>query len=163
VSFAFVHRARKEISAVKKLLAILVVVAASGAIVAACSGSSSDTSSSATATATAASDMSMATTMPATKAALPIPLSKLKSMKVAAGSKTAGKAVFDTNCASCHGAGGKNQGGPGPSLAGVGFKPGQVAFMVRNPAAIDADSGMPKLPLTDKQVADVAAYVASLK
>jgi mono/diheme cytochrome c family protein len=150
---------------VKKLLAILVVVAASGAIVAACSGSSSDntSSSSATAAAAASSDTSMATTMPATKPTLPIPLSKLKSMKVAAGSATAGKAVFDTNCASCHGAGGKNQGGPGPTLAGVGFKAGQVAFMVRNPAAIDADSGMPKLPLTDKQVADVAAYVASLK
>ena len=106
----------------------------------------------------------MSSTMaPATKSALPIPLNKLKSMTVAAGSATAGKAVFDANCASCHGAGAKNQGGPGPTLAGVGLKAGQVAFMVRNPAAVDADSGMPKLTLTDKQVADVSAYVASLK
>jgi mono/diheme cytochrome c family protein len=35
--------------------------------------------------------------------------------------------------------------------------------MVRNPQGVEKDSGMPKLPLTDKQVADVAAYVASLK
>ena len=148
----------------KKLLAILAVVAASGALVAACSGSSSDNSSSSTATAAATTDASMAsTTAPATKSALPIPLSKLKSMKVGAGDVAAGKTVFDANCASCHGAGAKNQGGPGPTLAGVGLKAGQVAFMVRNPAAIDADSGMPKLTLTDKQVADVSAYVASLK
>ena len=84
-------------------------------------------------------------------------------MTVAAGSTTAGKTVFDANCASCHGAGAKNQGGPGPTLAGTGIKAGQVAYMVRNPAAVDPESGMPKLPLTDKQVADVSAYVASLK
>jgi len=35
--------------------------------------------------------------------------------------------------------------------------------MVRNPQGVEKDSSMPKLPLTDKQVADVAAYVASLK
>ena len=148
----------------KKLLAILAVVAASGALVAACSGSSSDNSSSSTATAAATTDTSMASTeAPATKSALPIPLKKLKSMTVAAGSAAAGKVVFDANCASCHGAGAKNQGGPGPTLAGVGLKAGQVAFMVVNPAAIDSDSGMPKLTLTPKQVADVSAYVASLK
>lgn len=148
----------------KKLLAILAVVAASGSLVAACSGSSSDNSSSSTATAAATTDTSMSsTTAPATKTTLPIPLNKLKSVTVAAGNVAAGKVVFDANCASCHGAGAKNQGGPGPTLAGVGLKAGQVAFMVRNPAAIDADSGMPKLTLTDKQVADVSAYVASLK
>jgi ubiquinol-cytochrome c reductase cytochrome c subunit len=148
---------------VKKLLAILAVVAASGALVAACSGSSSDNTSSSTATTAAATDSAMSSTMAPTKATLPIPLNKLKNMTVAAGNATAGKVVFDANCASCHGAGAKNQGGPGPTLAGAGMKAGQVAFMVRNPAAVDADSGMPKLTLTDKQVADVSAYVASLK
>jgi mono/diheme cytochrome c family protein len=34
--------------------------------------------------------------------------------------------------------------------------------MVRHPRAIDADSQMPELPLTDAELADVAAYVASL-
>ena len=148
----------------KKFLALLAVVTASGAIVAACTGSSSsDNSSTSSSATTAPTQMAMSTVAPVSKPKLPIPLAKLKSMTVAAGSATAGKAVFDSNCASCHGAGGKNQGGPGPTLAGVGLKAGQVAFMVRNPASIDPESGMPKLQLTDKQVADVAAYVASLK
>jgi mono/diheme cytochrome c family protein len=148
---------------VKKLLAILAVVAASGALVAACSGSSSDNTSSSSATTAAATDSSTMAPSKIPPTPLPIPLAKLKSMTVAAGSAAAGKVVFDANCASCHGAGAKNQGGPGPTLAGVGLKAGQVAFMVLNPAAIDSDSGMPKLTLTAKQVADVSAYVASLK
>lgn len=149
----------------KKVVALFAILFASGAIVAACSGSSDNSSSSTSTSSTAAAaDTSAATTAPMTKpAALPIPLNKLKSMKVAAGSAAAGKVVFDANCTSCHGAGGKNQGGPGPTLAGMGLKAGQVAYMVRNPAAIDPNSGMPKLDLTDKQLADVSAYVASLK
>lgn len=148
----------------KKFLAVLTVVLASGAIVAACSGSSSSDNSSSSSSATAAAtDMSAATAAPMTKSTLNIPLSKLKSMNVAKGSVSAGKVVFDANCASCHGAGAKNQGGPGPTLAGTGIKAGQVAFMVRNPVAIDPESGMPKLQISDKQLADVAAYVASLK
>lgn len=152
----------------KKFLAVLTVVFASSAIVAACTGSSSGNSSSSSSATSAPADngMSAATAAAAPaagKSPLPIALSKLKMLKVAAGSATAGKMVFDQNCASCHGAGAKNAGGPGPTLAGTGIKAGQVAFMVRNPAAIDPDSGMPKLPLTDKQLADVAAYVASLK
>jgi mono/diheme cytochrome c family protein len=150
---------------VKKFLAVVSVVLATGAIVAACSGSSNsgNSSSSSSATAAATTDMSAATMAPAAKPALPIPLAKLKNMTVAKGNVAAGKLVFDSNCASCHGAGAKNEGGPGPTLAGTGIKAGQVAFMVRNPAAIDPDSGMPKLSVTDKQLADVSAYVASLK
>ena len=93
---------------------------------------------------------------------LPIPLSKLPSAPVAAGNAAAGAKVFSANCESCHGAGGKN-GTVGPSLAGIGIKPGQVAYMVQNPQGVDKDSGMPKLPLSSKDIADVSAYVASLK
>ena len=95
-------------------------------------------------------------------AQLPIPLAKLPSAKVAKGDAAAGGKVFAANCESCHGAGGKN-GQVGPTLYGMGFKAGQVAYMVKNPQGVDKSSGMPKLPLTDKQIADVSAYVASLK
>jgi mono/diheme cytochrome c family protein len=93
---------------------------------------------------------------------LPIPLAKLPNAKVAKGDTAAGAKVFSANCESCHGAGGKN-GQVGPTLYGMGFKAGQVAYMVKNPQGVDKSSGMPKLPLTDKQIADVSAYVASLK
>jgi mono/diheme cytochrome c family protein len=93
---------------------------------------------------------------------LPIPLAKLPSATVATGNVATGAKVFSANCESCHGAGGKN-GTVGPSLAGIGIKPGQVAYMVQNPAGVDKDSGMPKLPLSATDVANVAAYVASLK
>jgi mono/diheme cytochrome c family protein len=95
-------------------------------------------------------------------AKLPIPLSKLPSATVGAGDVAAGAKVFSANCESCHGAGGKN-GTVGPTLAGTGIKAGQVAYMVQNPQGVDKDSGMPKLPLSSKDIADVSAYVASLK
>lgn len=145
----------------KKLTALLAVLIAVSFAVSACT-KSQDTSQTST-SATTAAETSMATQMAMQSAAkLPIPLAKLPLAKVAPGNASAGSVVFSTNCASCHGEGGKN-GQVGPSLAGIGIKPGQVAYMIRNPQAVDKDSSMPKLPLTDKQVADVAAYVASLK
>jgi mono/diheme cytochrome c family protein len=150
---------------VKKLTALLAVLIAVSFAVSACTKSqdNSQTSTSETAAATAAAESAMPTQMAMQGAAkLPIPLAKLPMLKVAPGNASAGSVVFSTNCASCHGEGGKN-GQVGPSLAGIGIKPGQVAYMIRNPQGVDKDSSMPKLPLTDKQVADVAAYVASLK
>jgi mono/diheme cytochrome c family protein len=35
--------------------------------------------------------------------------------------------------------------------------------MVRHPQAIDAGSAMPSIALEDRDLADIAAYVASLK
>jgi cytochrome c oxidase cbb3-type subunit III len=146
---------------VKKLTALLAVLIAVSFAVAACT-KSQDTSQTST-SATTAADTATPTHMAMQSAAkLPIPLAKLPSLKVAPGNASAGAVVFSTNCASCHGEGGKN-GQVGPTLAGTGIKPGQVAYMVRNPQGVEKDSSMPKLPLTDKQVADVAAYVASLK
>jgi mono/diheme cytochrome c family protein len=151
---------------VKKVAALLAVMLASGVAIAACgsnSNSGSSTTTSATDNATTAA-MPAATTAAAmsSKSALPIPLAKLPSMKVAAGNVANGAKLFAANCESCHGAGGKN-GQVGPTLAGMGFKAGQVAYMVRNPAAVDKESSMPKLTITDKELADIAAYVASLK
>jgi mono/diheme cytochrome c family protein len=162
---------------VKKLLLLLIAILVAGFAVVSCSskqGTSSSTSSQSTMSSSASSGnmgtVSSSSTMAGSSMAgssmaaskLPIPLAKLPSLKVAPGNATAGAAVFSANCASCHGAGGKN-GQVGPTLAGAGLKAGQVAYMVRNPQGVDKASGMPKLPLTDKQVADVAAYVASLK
>ena len=151
----------------KKLTALLAVLIAVSFAVSACTKSQDSSQTGTSATAAAETSMpaegTTATQMAMQSAAkLPIPLAKLPSAKVAPGNASAGSVVFSTNCASCHGEGGKN-GQVGPSLAGIGIKPGQVAFMIRNPQAVDKDSSMPKLPLTDKQVADVAAYVASLK
>jgi ubiquinol-cytochrome c reductase cytochrome c subunit len=122
-------------------------------------GSSADTSAPTMAAATAAA----MTAGSSAAASLPIPLAKLPMLKVAAGDVANGAKLFAANCESCHGAGGKN-GQVGPTIAGVGLKAGQVAFMVRNPAAVDKESAMPKLGgITDKDLADIAAYVASLK
>jgi ubiquinol-cytochrome c reductase cytochrome c subunit len=152
---------------VKKVAALIAIMLASGVAIAAC-GSNSNSGSSTT---TSATDNATTAAMPAasamaggamTKNPLPIPLAKLPSMKVAAGNVANGAKLFAANCESCHGAGGKN-GQVGPTLAGVGLKAGQVAYMVRNPAAVDKTSSMPKLTITDKELADISAYVASLK
>lgn len=149
----------------KHLTALLSVLIALSLLVTACS--KSQQSSTTTTESAAPSDMGAASPPPsspmgAANATLPIPLAKLPNAPVAAGNVSAGAKVFAANCASCHGAGGKN-GQVGPSLYGAGLKPGQVAYMVQNPQGVDKSSGMPKLPLTKQQIADVAAYVASLK
>jgi mono/diheme cytochrome c family protein len=93
---------------------------------------------------------------------LPIPLAKLPAADIAAGDPARGATLFAQDCASCHGNGAKN-GPDAPALAGAGLSPGQVAFMVRHPQAIDAGSAMPSIALEDRDLADIAAYVASLK
>jgi len=93
---------------------------------------------------------------------LPIPLSKLPSEKLPPGNAANGAKLYAANCEACHGAGGKN-GTVGPSLAGTGITAGQVAYMVDHPQGVDKQSSMPALHLPAKEVADIAAYVASLK
>ncbi|MDQ2817142.1 MAG: cytochrome c [Candidatus Eremiobacteraeota bacterium] len=146
----------------KKVTVLLAVLLTSAIVVAACAKNSSSTSSSGQAS-SAPTAMSASTAMSNTSGkTLPIAVAKLPNSPVGKGDAKSGAKVFSANCESCHGAGGKN-GQVGPSLAGIGLKPGQVAYMVRNPQAIDKDSSMPKLPLSAKDVNDVAAYVASLK
>jgi mono/diheme cytochrome c family protein len=94
--------------------------------------------------------------------ALPIPLAKLPAADIAAGDVGRGATLFAQDCATCHGSGAKN-GPDAPALAGAGLSAGQVAFMVRHPQAIDAASAMPIIALADRDLADIAAYVASLK
>lgn len=98
----------------------------------------------------------------AADAPLPIPLDHLPAATVATGDAAHGASVFAQNCASCHGAGGRN-GPDAPALASRGIGAGQVAFMVRNPQTIDVTSDMPQLAISDTDLADVAAYVSGLK
>ncbi len=79
----------------------------------------------------------------------------------AMGDAAHGKQIFSANCASCHGASGK-EGGVGPSLTNEKSKKNYQATIawIHNP-----QPPMPKLwpsPLGDKDVQDVAAYVQSL-
>ena len=79
----------------------------------------------------------------------------------AMGDATHGKTIFSANCASCHGASGK-EGGVGPSLTNEKSKKNyqQTIAWIHNP-----QPPMPKLwpsPLNDKDVQDVASYVQSL-
>jgi ubiquinol-cytochrome c reductase cytochrome c subunit len=147
---------------VKKVTALLAVLFVSGLLAAACAKNTESTTTDQNSSAPTAAAMTGGGSSAGGGKALPIPLAKLPSSPTAVGNASAGAKVYSSNCASCHGAAGKN-GQVGPSLAGTGLKPGQVAYMVRNPQAIDKSSSMPKLPLSSKEIADVAAYVASLK
>jgi len=146
---------------VKKGTIVLSIVIAAGLLVAACAKSEQPSSTSAQSETAAPAATAQGGSMVAA-ASLPIPAAKLPMATVAAGNASAGAAIFTSNCESCHGAKAMG-GGIGPKLAGSGLKAGQVAFMILHPQAIDKSSAMPQLNLTAKQIADVSAYVASLK
>ena len=79
-----------------------------------------------------------------------------------AGDIVRGKLVFATNCATCHGADGRT-GGVGPALVDEDQRQdlARTIVWIENP-----DPPMPKLypsPLSDEDVADVAAFVQSMK
>jgi mono/diheme cytochrome c family protein len=76
----------------------------------------------------------------------------------AAGNATAGKAVFDQNCGSCHPNGAA---GVGPALAGKNLAAATITTTVRS-----GRESMPPFPaskISDPQLADLVAYVQSLK
>ncbi len=136
----------------KRLSAVLVAAALAGSLLAGCS-KSSDSSSSADSSATAA-------------ASGPISDAASNGLKdsgaaPAAADPAHGKEIFSQNCSSCHGADGAG-GGIGPSLKGEKAKKDDAATIawIKNP-----QPPMPKLypsTLSEKDVADVAAYVQSL-
>ncbi len=79
----------------------------------------------------------------------------------AKGDPTHGEAIFGQNCTSCHGAAGAG-GGIGPKLKGEKGRKNYDAAVawIKNP-----QPPMPKLypsPLSESDVADVAAYVETL-
>ena len=125
-----------------KLFALIAVGALAGMLATGCSKSADSSSSTSTAAATA-------TNQAATRTA------------GSAGDAAQGESIYSTNCAACHGARGVSS-GVGPSLTGEKNRKSTAAVIawVKNPAP-----PMPKLypaSLSEKDVADVAAYVESL-
>jgi mono/diheme cytochrome c family protein len=85
-----------------------------------------------------------------------------KTGSAAMGNAASGKKIFTANCASCHGATGA-EGGVGPSLKNETKRKNyaQIVAWIKNPKP-----PMPKLypsPLSQKDVDNVAAYVATIK
>jgi len=76
----------------------------------------------------------------------------------ATGDAVAGEAVFDANCASCHGVGGTG-GSSGPDLTAESEGAGEIEEIVRN-----GEGDMPGFEgsLDDQEIADVVAYVVSI-
>jgi mono/diheme cytochrome c family protein len=138
-----------------KLSALVVAAALAGAFAAGCSkpADSSSSSADASASATPAAAASVASDG-ATSAASPVTVA-------AVGDPSKGAAIFSANCAGCHGVAGAG-GGVGPSLKGEKSRKDTAAAIawIKNPQA-----PMPKLypsPLSERDVADVAAYVETL-
>jgi len=79
---------------------------------------------------------------------------------VVAGNLVNGQKLYAANCASCHGAAG--QGGVGPELHGENTRKDTAGtiFWIKKPI-LPMPTLYPK-PLSEKDVADIAAYVESL-
>lgn len=72
--------------------------------------------------------------------------------------------IFSQMCIACHSLNGRG-GSVGPSLDGVGLK-FDVQYITKwlsDPAAIKPDTTMPKLPLSEKDITELANYLSSLK
>ncbi len=76
---------------------------------------------------------------------------------IESGDPRAGAALFAARCESCHGVGGV--GADSPRLIGLGnsVTPSFMAWRIKQP-----QPPMPKLALTDRQIADLAAYLETL-
>jgi mono/diheme cytochrome c family protein len=76
---------------------------------------------------------------------------------VESGDPAHGATLFSTNCASCHGVGGA--GGDSPRLIGLAKvdSPSFFAWQIKDPPP-----PMPRLTLSDKQIADLAAYLETI-
>lgn len=73
-------------------------------------------------------------------------------------------AVYDQVCVACHTLQGKG-GIVGPALDGVGGRRDHdyLVSWLRDPLGVKADSKMPKMPLTDEQIQQLASFLSQLK
>ena len=74
---------------------------------------------------------------------------------VTAGDVDRGAAIFERECAGCHGE--QAQGGVGPALVGTGLDATEVAAVVQQGRGV-----MPAGIVTGQEQADVVAYVVSI-
>lgn len=82
--------------------------------------------------------------------------------KAPAGDVDAGKKVFEeVGCMGCHSKGEIKGGSHGPELTGLGSKvnPDWLFTWLKNPKHYNPDTRMPRLRLSDKEAADVAAFL----
>jgi len=72
--------------------------------------------------------------------------------------------VFNQMCVACHSLGGQG-GRVGPALDDIGTKRdlNYLAKWLKDPQSIKADTTMPKLPLSDEDITELAAFLSSLK
>lgn len=72
--------------------------------------------------------------------------------------------VYDQVCAACHAL--QGQGGTvGPALDGVGtrLEHDYLVSWLRDPLTVKSNSKMPKLPLTDEQIQELASFLTMMK
>ncbi len=72
--------------------------------------------------------------------------------------------IFGQMCTACHKL--KGQGGPvGPALDGIGSRRGEVYLTkwLKDPMSVKADSKMPKMPLSEKNIEELVAFLSTLK
>lgn len=72
--------------------------------------------------------------------------------------------IFGQMCVACHALNGQG-GNVGPALDGVGSKY-DIPYLtqwLKDPTSIKKDTKMPKLPLSEKEITDLATYLSSLK
>jgi cytochrome c551 len=76
----------------------------------------------------------------------------------ASGDAAAGLAVFDANCTSCHLNDGKDAGGVGPQLAGMGLDAATIENQV-----VNGGGGMPAGLVSGTDLDNAVAYVLSIQ
>ncbi len=85
------------------------------------------------------------------------------SASTSSGDGSKGKAVYDANCAACHG---KNaEGLVGPDLRKIGSKydKAYLTKWIKDPESVKAGTSMPKVPLNDKELEEVVEFLLTLK